>query len=223
MIHRPVMLGLVAVAVASGPARAVAQSAVVLDDGQRALGGAAGFLTNDDATMLAVGADYVKDGWIDLGLLLARYGFDDNAYGGADVSAIGVQPGIQLHFLKGSDAPVSAYGAASIQYLVFSDDIPGTDISGWSFTLAGGVYRELAITPKIRAVPQAQLYYTRTSATVSSPFGETSDADDTVGLGMIGNVVFSSKRATSWIIAPQLAVDDDHVTVGIFAGAVIRR
>lgn len=221
MIRRSVMLLVIVAA-----SRANAQSAVVLEKGEKgekAYGASAGLLTNDDATLLAVGADYVKDGWIDVGLLLGRYGFDNEGFGGADVSAIGIQPGVQLHFLQDGSAPVSAYGAASIQYLRFSENIPNADLSGWSFTLAGGAYRAFPITPKVRAVPQAQLYYTSSRGTMSTPFGDTTSSEDTVGLAMIGNFAFASRSGTEWIVAPQLDIDDDHVTFGIFGGAVFAR
>src|SRR5947207_2722287 len=93
------------VLVTAASAAASAQS-LYLPNGASGVGVAGGVATNEDALALSVGGGYSYKTFIDGGVFVNRYSYDNT--GTYEVTALGVQPYATVHALRQSDTvPVS--------------------------------------------------------------------------------------------------------------------
>jgi hypothetical protein len=231
VVHCSVVVALATVAYTpSSRAQNVAQFLGAGDAG--GIGAYGAFATNDAAKVLGVFGTYGMNASVDVGLGLLYYSFDEDDFGGAEVSAYGIAPGANAILLRqGASSPVSVGVGGSFQYQIFSSsdlDDAGVDVSGWSVQGGGAVYRDVALGASALAKPQAGLQVVHASVTVDSALGDTTESDDIFQIALHGNIAIPGAR--TWVIDPFLIVDlnegDDEsseTTFGVAVGVVMPR
>jgi hypothetical protein len=196
------------------------QSAVFVDKGQNAFGAWLGMQFNDDANSFGAAASYAYEGWIDASLAIYNHSHDD--FLGADVSVVGIAPSVAVHFLKESvRMPVSAYGSLGFEYFDYSEDSPTFDLSGWSLTFSGGVYKAIPLSTGMRVIPQAALTFVNTQTTQEIFSVEDDETDSQAMLSLYGNFELAPGRGSLlWTVSPQVHLGD-NTTFALLLGFVI--
>jgi hypothetical protein len=205
------------VLVTAASAAASAQS-LYLPNGASGVGVSGGVATNEDALALSVGGGYSYKTFIDGGVFLNRYSYDNT--GSYGVTALGVQPYATVHALRQSDTvPVSLAGTANYQRLFYSVNDPLVDISGWSLFLGGYAYRHFDLRGAWSVTPQVTVGYQ--SDHVSGGTGIVARSPDagTLIFQLAGNFGYLDHGGRIWLANPFMALDDRHATFGLNIGA----
>jgi hypothetical protein len=206
--------------VTAGSGSALAQGLYLPSD-KSGVGAAAGVSLNEESIALSLGGGYSWRSFIDGGVFLHRYEYDEVT--SANVTAIGVQPYVNVHLLKQSDTvPLSVAVMGNFQKFFFSERDDQLDINGYSLFGGGSVYRRFGLSPTVSMTPQAVLgigFRHRTGT--AGAFG-TVKTDEPGGVFQLAtNFGYQSVGSNSrlWVLNPYLAYDN-ALTVGVTLGAV---
>jgi hypothetical protein len=203
------------VTAAAGAAHA---QGLYLPDQTSGIGVAAAVSANDDAFAVSLGAGYSYKAFIDGGLFVNRYGFSTDA---PKVSAIGVQPYVNVHLLRQSDGmPISVAATGNFQKLFYSTDDDTRDISGYSFFLGGSAYRRFGLSDTVSISPQATLGYDFSHTRGAVGLFKTSRDDGSLLLQLAANLGYQAVGGGPiWALNPYMSVDTNYVTFGAIFGA----
>ena len=179
------------------------------------IGVAAGVSTNDDTTDFSLGLGYSYKTFIDGGVFVHRYGFD-----APDMSAIGIQPYVNVHLLRQSDTiPLSLAAVGSFQKLFITVPADAQPASGWSFFVGGSAYRHFDLSNTMSITPQATLGFNFDHSTGTRGLIKRAADDSTIALQLNGNLGYRDGGGRIWTLNPYMAFDADYVTFGALLGA----
>jgi hypothetical protein len=195
---------------------AAAAQGLYLPDRTSGIGVSAAASANDDATIFSVGAGYSWKAFLDGGAFVNRYGFSiDNP----SVTAIGLQPYVNVHLLRQSDVmPFSVAATGNFQKYFYSTDASNRDIDGWSFLLGGSIYRRFAASETFSVTPQATLGYTFTHTRGAVGLIKLAPNDGSFLFQIAGNLAYQAGGGTIWALNPYMSVDANYVTFGAVFG-----
>ncbi|HXU80807.1 MAG TPA: hypothetical protein VN914_05385 [Polyangia bacterium] len=182
------------------------------------IGVIAGVDYNQDAFGVGLGAGYSYKAFIDGGIVVHRYGFTTSE---ANLSAIGVQPYVNVHLLRQSDTiPVSLAAVGSYQQYFYSIDVDNRDLSGYGFFLGGAGYRRFGLSETVSVTPQATLGYDFRHTRGGQGLLKVDRDDGGLMLQLAANLGFQSAGGgTIWGLNPFMTVDTNYVTFGLAFGA----
>jgi hypothetical protein len=173
---------------------------------------------NQDAFGFGLGAGYSWKAFIDGGAFVHRYGYSTPEAG---VSAIGVQPYVNVHLLRQSDRlPFSVAANGNFQYLFYSTDTDTRDISGYSFFLGGSAYRRFVASETTSISPQLALGYQFQHTRGAVGLFKLSPDDGGFLLRIATAFGFQSRDGGPiWGLNPFMTLDTNYVTFGLTFGA----
>lgn len=202
------------VTAAAGAARA---QGLYLPDRTSGLGVAAAVSANDDFTTFSLGAGYSYKAFIDGGVFVNRLGLSSDS---PKVSAIGVQPYVNVHLLRQGDSmPISVAATGNFQKYFYSTDDESRDISGYSFFLGGSAYRRFGLSDVISVTPEATLGYSFIHTTGLAGVTKLSRDDGSLLFQLAANLAYRAGDGPIWALNPYMAVDANYVTFGAILGA----
>jgi hypothetical protein len=202
------------VTAASGTAAA---QGLYLPNDTSGIGVAAAASANDDATIFSLGAGYSWKAFLDGGAFVHRYGFSIDA---PKVSAIGVQPYVNVHLLRQSDSiPVSLAATGNFQKYFYSTSDDTRDMDGYSFFLGGSAYRHFGLSQLVSVTPQATLGYNFTHTRGAGGLFKLGHDDGTLLLQLAANLAYQANGGPIWGLNPYMTVDSNYVTFGAILGA----
>jgi len=203
------------VTAASGAARA---QGLYLPNQTSGIGVAAAVDYNQDAFGLGIGAGYSWKAFIDGGAFVHRYGFSTTD---ASVSAIGVQPYVNVHLLRQTDRiPLSVAANGNFQYLFYNTDSDTRDISGYSFLLGGSAYRRFAASATTAITPEVSLGYEFHHTRGGVGLFKLSKDDGGFLVRLATAFAFqSADGGPIWGLNPFMTLDTNYVTFGLTFGA----
>jgi hypothetical protein len=203
------------VTASAGVARA---QGLYLPDQTSGIGVAAAVSANDDAFAVSLGAGYSYKAFVDGGIFVNRYGFTNDA---PKVSAIGVQPYVNVHLLRQSDGmPVSVAASGNFQKYFYSTDDDSRDIDGYSFFLGGSVYRRFGLSDTVSVAPQVTLGYDFIHTRGAAGLFKLSRDDGSLLLQLAANLAYQAVGGGPiWALNPYMSVDTNYVTFGAIFGA----
>jgi hypothetical protein len=182
------------------------------------IGVVAGVDYNQDAFGVGLGAGYSYKAFIDGGLVVHRYGYTTSE---VSMSSIGVQPYVNAHLLRQSDAmPISVSANGSYQQYFYSVDADNRDVSGYSFFLGGSAYHHFDLGETSSITPQATLGYGFTHTRGAQGLIKLDRDDGGLLFQLATNFGFrSGTGGTIWGLNPFMTVDTNYVTFGLGFGA----
>jgi hypothetical protein len=213
------------VLVTAAGATASAQS-LYLPNGASGVGVAGGVAANEDALALAVQAGYSYRTFIDGGVFVRRYAYDNT--GSLSVSSIGVEPYATVHLLRQSDTvPLSLAATASYekQFFTVQNDTSGVSIDGWAMFVGGYAYRHFDLRGPWSLTPQVTVGFEHAHTTGGVGLIGPDPYTDSLAFQLAGNLGYLDRGGRIWLANPFLSFDDRHATFGLNVGATfpIRR
>jgi hypothetical protein len=191
-----------------------------LPNGASGVGVEGGVSANEDALALTVNAGYSYKTFIDGGVNLNRYSYDNT--GSLTVSSFGVQPYATLHALRQSDTvPVSLAAMANYQKLFFTvkDSPDGATITGWSLFVGASAYRRFPLRGAWSVTPQFTAGFENLHTTGGVGIVTRSPDAGSAVFQLAGNLSYLDHGGHVWLANPFLAFDDRHATFGLNVGA----
>lgn len=174
---------------------------------------------NQDAFGLGLGGGYSYKAFIDGGAFVHRYGFSPNDPA-VDVSAIAVQPYVNVHLLRQTDRiPVSLATHGAFQYRFYQTNADNRDLSGWGFFLGGSTYRRFDASDTTSVTPQLALGYQFLHTNGATGLFKTERNDGGFLVRVATALAFHSGDGPIWGLNPFMTVDTNYVTFGLTFGA----